>query len=1015
MVSRPAREMVAVLLTLLVCSLISPVTGHVAGENSARVTYDFNPGWRLFVGDPAGAEHVDFDDAGWEVVTLPRGWNEDDAFRLDIKDLPTGIAWYRKRFTLPAADRGKNVYLEFEGVRHVADVYLNGQHAGRHENGVMAFGIDVTALAKSGEGANLVAVRVDNAWNVKEKKTDSGFQWSDRNFYANYGGINKRSRLHVTDKLHQTLPLFSDLGTTGVYVYASDIDLPGKAATVTAESQVRNNHDEPRTFIYQVALRDLEGKELKRFAAAAPVTLAAGETATVKASARIEGLEFWSWGYAALYDVITTLAVDSEPIDAVRTRTGFRKTDFGGVPGGQSPGSPGVVKLNGRVIHLKGYAQRTTNEWPALGINVPPWLSDLSNGMMVQSNASLVRWMHVTPSKQDVESCDRAGLMQALPAGDSERDPGPGRRWEMRLELMRDAIIYNRNNPSVIFYEAGNAGIADERMAEMIELRDELDPHGGRAMGCRNMLGSAVAEWGGDMLYVNRSSTKPLWATEYSRDEGLRKYWDEFSPPYHKDGDGPLYRDEPARAYNRNQDSHALENVRRWFDYYDQRPGTGDRVNAGAVNIIFSDTNTHHRGAENYRRSGEVDAMRLPKDGYFVHQVMWDGWVDVENPRIHIIGHWNYKPETRKDVYVVSGADRVELLLNGRSLGPGEQSDRFLFTFKNVQWEPGTLEAIGFDAAGRKVCAEQRKTAGEPVAVRLTPRTNPAGTRADGADVALFDVEVVDADGNRCPTALNEIHFDLRGPGEWRGGIAQAPDNGILSRTLPVECGVNRVIVRSTTTPGAIELRASADGLNPDTATVQTKPVAVEGGLARELAGEALAPRLVRGPTPPGESARIHRQTLRPDRVVVGSNDAELANLMDDNETTRWSSEGRMNNAWVQFEFDQPAGVHQILLRLGSWRTTSYPLRVFADDREVFAGVASSTVGYTTIRLPAGAYRTLRVQLSGTPRGGGNAQLIEITGKADAHGGADSNARGRLVIHEIELLRGAPGAKASQQ
>src|SRR5678815_3046031 len=212
-----------------------------------------------------------------------------------------------------------------------------------------------------------------------------------------------------------------------------------------------------------------------------------------------------------------------------------------------------------------------------------------------------------------------------------------------------------------------------------------------------------------------------MWATEYSRDEGLRKYWDQYSPPYHEDGAGPLYRGADASAYNRNQDSHAIEDVVRWYDYWEARPGTGKRVSSGGVNIIFSDTNTHHRGAENYRRSGEVDAMRLPKDAYFTNQVMWDGWVDVERPRIHLIGHWNYKPGTVKDLYVVSGAEKVELRLNGKSLGHGEQSSRFLFTFKDVKWEPGTLEAIGFDATGRKLCSDVRKTAGDPVAVKLTP------------------------------------------------------------------------------------------------------------------------------------------------------------------------------------------------------------------------------------------------------------------------------------------------------
>ena len=83
---------------------------------------------------------------------------------------------------------------------------------------------------------------------------------------------------------------------------------------------------------------------------------------------------------------------------------------------------------------------------------------------------------------------------------------------------------------------------------------------------------------------------------EYSRDEGLRKYWDEFTPPFHKSGAGPLYKGQDASDYNRNQDSHAIEDIIRWFDYWHERPGTGKRVSSGGVNIVFSDTNTHYRG-----------------------------------------------------------------------------------------------------------------------------------------------------------------------------------------------------------------------------------------------------------------------------------------------------------------------------------------------------------------------------------------------------------------------------------
>jgi hypothetical protein len=133
-------------------------------------------------------------------------------------------------------------------------------------------------------------------------------------------------------------------------------------------------------------------------------------------------------------------------------------------------------------------------------------------------------------------------------------------------------------------------------MKEMKAVRNMYDPNGGRAIGSREMLDSREAEYGGEMLYINKSAHIPMWAMEYSRDEGLRKYWDDYSPPFHKDGDGPLYRSQPAKEYNRNQESHAIENVVRWYDYWKERPGTGKRVSSGGVNIIFSETNTHHRG-----------------------------------------------------------------------------------------------------------------------------------------------------------------------------------------------------------------------------------------------------------------------------------------------------------------------------------------------------------------------------------------------------------------------------------
>jgi beta-galactosidase len=986
---------------------------QAAEQPSPRATFNFNPGWKLTVGDPANAAQPDFDDSEWKSVTLPHAWNEDSAFKVSIAEHPTSIAWYRKRFKLPDDSAGKKVFLEFEGVRQGGEFYLNGTWIGRHENGVMAVGFDVTDVVLPSPQKNVLAVRTDNAWDYREKATNQRYQWADRNFNANYGGIPKNVKLHVVSKLYQTLPLYSDLKTTGVYIYADDFDIAGKSSIITAESEVRNEFSEPRTFGYEVVVEDMDGRVLKTFTGE-PATLPPGETTTVKASARLTGLNFWSWGYGYLYEVNTTLKVDGQPVDSVRTRTGFRKTEFGN----------GLIKLNDRVIQVKGYAQRTSNEWPALGMSVPPWLSDFSNGLIVEGNGNLVRWMHVTPWKQDVESCDRVGLIQAMPAGDAEGDV-TGRRWEQRVELMRDAIIYNRNNPSILFYEGGNENISEEHMAELKALRDQYDPHGGRAAGCREMLDSQVAEWGGEMLYINKSARIPFWATEYSRDEGLRKYWDEYSPPFHEDGDGPRYRNAPAREYNRNQDSHAIEDIRRWYDYWRERPGTGTRVSSGGVNIIFSDSNTHYRGAENYRRSGEVDPMRIPKDGFWAHQVMWDGWVDIERPRAHIIGHWNYPAGTKKDVYVVSSADQVELFLNGKSLGKGEQSYRFLFTFEDVEWQPGTLRAVGYTgsrrreeadsksvsdrlvtSAGTKVCEAVKQTTGDAVAVRLTTHTAPNGLKADGADVALIEVEVVDAQGRRCPTNLNMINFELTGPAEWRGGIAQGPDNYILSKSLPVECGVNRVLVRSTPQPGKIALTASSDGLEPAKVEIESHSMPVMNGLSTVLPGEGLPSNLERGPTPSTPSFKVTRIAVPIASATAGSNTDEVRATFDDDEETTWRNDGKLATGWIEYELSREATLDEVVMKPRDWRRRSYPIRITVDDQVVYQGVTPRSLGYVTLPLAPATGRKLKIELISETAAEDAFNITELAQQKNLPA-ADSDEPGQLGIVEVEFYESA--------
>ena len=996
-------------------------------EAAERRKICFNADWRLMLGDVKEAAQVAFDDEAWLQVTLPYAFNGDEAFRKDIVDLTDTVCWYRKAFELTEQDVQGKVFIEFEGARQGADVWLNGQKVGFSDNGVMAFGFDLTPYVKAGR--NVLAVRCDNSWTYRDRMLNSRYQWNDKNFNANYGGLPKNVWLHVTDKLYQTLPLYSNLGTTGTYVYATDFDVVGHKAVIHAESEVRNEDNRERSFTFSVKVLDAEGRVVANFNGES-ITMQPGETRKVCAQQLVEGLHFWSWGYGYLYTVETSLLPNvTTPLpnevlreghgvgsDMVATRTGFRKTRFG----------EGKIWLNDRVMMVHGYAQRTSNEWPGVGLSVPAWLSDYSNDLMVQGGANMVRWMHVTPWKQDVESCDRVGLPQAMPAGDSEKDV-EGARWQQRTQLMRDAIIYNRNNPSILFYESGNESISREHMLEMKAIRDQFDPYGGRAIGSREMLDIDEAEYGGEMLYINKSNKHPMWAMEYCRDEGLRKYWDEWSFPFHKEGDGPLYRGNPATEYNHNMDEFAIEMVRRWYDYWRERPGTGTRVSAGGVKIVFSDTNTHHRGESNYRTSGVVDAMRIPKDAFFVHQVMWNGWVEPEEAQTYIIGHWNYAKDVVKPIYVVSTADSVELFLNGKSLGKGKQSYRYLFTFDDIAFEPGAFEAIGSDGSRFRL-----ETVGEPYQLKLTAIENPEGTMANGADMVLFQIEVVDRLGRRCPLDDRMVSFQLEGEATWIGGIAtlnnqamQRPDehrspdlldaaatknisdNYVGSMSLPVECGVNRILVRTTSKAGRINIKTTAEGVKPASLQVKSRAVKADGYQPQLT----LKGRLDRGETPLSLSYVEQASGIGIIAATAGYDSAHAYRSFDDNELSEWKNDGRLSSAWITYKLARKAIVDEICMKLTGWRLRSYPLDIYAGEQLIWSGETKRSLGYVHL-TPTQRVQTdeITIRLRGAGKDedafGGIVEVAEpAAGELDlfkAPNGADTKNELRIV--EIEFL-----------
>jgi beta-galactosidase len=870
-------------LSLLALTALAAEPAVFQPPASPRATYNFNPGWKFAFGDAAGADQPAFDDSAWAGVSLPHTWNETDTYRAyishgggDQSEKMLGVGWYRKHFKLPASAEGQKVFLEFDGLRQAGRFYLNGQPVGKYENGITPLGLDITKFAKFGGQDNVLAVKVDNSPGYKEEGTDTPFEWNARDFNPNFGGLNRDAKLIVAGKIYQTLPLYENLRTTGIYVYPEAIDLKNKTADIKVDAEVLNETGDYASITLSAVVVDADGIVRAQLDGNTS-DLVAGQSEVFSASGSLKGARFWDVNDPYLYRVYSILSVNGKVVDVSETQTGFRETAFKGGAG------TGGVWLNGRFVWLTGYAQRSANDWAGLGGAYPDWMHDFTLALVRESNGNYLRWMHVSPERADVAACDRLGIVEVCPAGDKERLV-TGRQWDQRAEVMRDSMIFYRNNPSILFWEAGNTIVKPEQMEQMVALRKQWDPHGGRVMGTRdndqsdlNKLLTPICEYYGVMIgqaqqtdkiagddifrgyTISRRDRAPLVETEDFRDEAGRNIWDEFSPPHFgfKPKSGSI-GGRPVDTYHWNSETFCLAGATRYASYVRNRIDNTDPAHSkwsAYCSIYFTDEDADGRQQGSYvlRVSGKVDGVRLPKELFYVSRVMQN-----EQPDLHVIGHWTYPANTTKAVYVAAThCDQVELFLNGKSLGvatrpmefadpykgegrvPGAEllageNTGYIYAFPSVAFVAGSLKAVA--TRGGKIVAQQElETAGEPKAIKLTVHTGPQGLQADGSDVALIDFEVVDAQGRRCPTDEARVDFSVSGPVIWRGGFNAAKLDSTNNLYLDTECGINRVAVRSTPTPGTITVTATREGLVPATVKIDSKPVEIADGLMRTL------------------------------------------------------------------------------------------------------------------------------------------------------------------------------------
>ncbi|MBF9254578.1 DUF4982 domain-containing protein [Pontibacter sp. 172403-2] len=790
------------IITLLIlgsCFLFSCALQHKTAistsvSEGSDVTI-FNDNWQ-FVRD---VDTTRLTDITWQQVSLPHTARIE---AIEKKEQQwQGTAFYRKAFTLPAADKGKHIALKFEAAMQVADVYLNGKHVFRHLGGYLPFTVDISNDAKFGQ-ENVVLVKLNNEDNPQ---VAPGKPLADLDFNY-YSGLYRNVYLITKDKLYISDPVAANrVAGGGVLLHYDTVSQ--QEARLLVQTEVKNDYQEAKQAQIRTILKDAQGNVVAD-ALSAPTDVAAGTFGTIKQTLSIANPSLWSPDKPYLYTLTVELVQNGKSIDRMKLETGIRSYHF----------TADAFYLNGEKLFLRGTNRH--QEYPYIGYALSDNAQYRDAYKIKEAGFNFVRCSHYPQSPAFLDACDALGIlvMDAIPGWQFFGDEVFQKN---SLQDVRDMVRRDRNHPSVILWEASlnESGMTKEYMeASDKAVHEELPfPHiysTGWIDYAYDVFNPARQHAKAPDYWNKYDKQKPLLIAEY----GDWEYYAQnagFNQKTYADLTEEARTSRQLRGAGQNRMLQQALNFQEAHNSNLQGPAIGD------ANWLMYD---YKRGyAPDIESSGIMDITRLPKFAYYFYQSQAGPNLAAEaqfgKPMIFIANYWN--DPTLKTVKVYSNADEVELLLNGKTVARRQpDKDTYStnlkhppFTFELPQYTPGTLTAIGYINGQKAVQAEQR-TPGKPVRLELSIDKSGKALTAGTNDVVFVYAHITDVQGTVVPDATNPVTFTVEGDAEIMG-----------ESTINAEAGIAAILVRAGKSPGTIRISASAAGLESGTATVEALAV----------------------------------------------------------------------------------------------------------------------------------------------------------------------------------------------